>query len=118
MGGAVQQLNARGVHPHLEVLPMGVHGRLHYSALPVSRADDVPLEKIARARKAQVLRHEVKTGNGGRREVREYGMRTSNHFFDKENCRAYEQGCGRHSHTRVLGLDILGYAITVKIHSM
>lgn len=81
MGGAVQQLNTRGVHPLLEVLPMGVHGRLYYSALPVSRADGVPLGKIARARKAPVLRHEVKTGNGGQREVREYGMRTSNHFF-------------------------------------
>ncbi|THG20765.1 hypothetical protein TEA_003839 [Camellia sinensis var. sinensis] len=62
VGRAVQQLKTSGVYPRLEVLPVWVHRRLLYSALPVSEADDVLVEQIATARPSSVLQHAMTIG--------------------------------------------------------
>lgn len=59
MGGESEQLEGSGVRTQLEILPIRVHRRLHNGSLPVSEADDLPLEQTQTARKAVVLQHEM-----------------------------------------------------------
>lgn len=59
MGREIQQHKTCRVCPQLQVLPIWVRRRLLYSTLPVSKADDMHVGKIADAGKTPLLQHEM-----------------------------------------------------------